>query len=232
MADYSKVLFSYKGAEPDFLPNRLRLPDNTTRYSYEITLEELDLLGYLGPIPLPDYNENQHLCWCCHNLCYDVEEGPDPCKKISVEDNNTAKAILLSRIKNSYDSIDESNIFTQEFKEKYGVYKGKLLDLYFKKEPETLDVSDIPEQPTIHCMYEKDRVEYLSAIASGQIDLYKRQYEEYGVVLNIDSRLVDWLPLPGSDWVKGSGLLYDSTSINAIASGVIGPLTFGRHCFE
>lgn len=224
MADYSKTFFSYKGDPPTYLPERLRLPDGFTRYSYSITLEEVNSLGYLGPIELPEYGPDEHLVWHSETLSYEVKRGICPNTKVCPPDNNEARAILMSRILTSQDSFDPDNVYTKEYKKEYGVYKGKLLDLYFKRDLDKLSVSDIPPLPMIHNGVLAEEIKYKQTIASGFIDQYKLEYETYGVIPNIDPRLVDWLPLPGEDWVRGSGLLIDPVSKY--------PVVFGRHCFS
>jgi hypothetical protein len=224
MADYSKTLFSYQGKAPTYLPERLRLPDGFTRYSYSTTLEEINSLGYFGPIELPEHGPDEHVVWCSETLSYKVKRGVCPDTIICPPDNNEARALLMSRILNSEDSFDPNNVHTEEYQKEYGLYKGKLLDLYFKHNLNELSVSDIPPLPMIHNGLIAEETKFKQMVASGVIDQYRLEYETYGVIPNIDPCLVDWLPLPGEDWVRGSGLLIDPVSKY--------PVVFGRHCFS
>jgi hypothetical protein len=59
------MLYSYKGQEPTSLPFRVRLDDGSTRTSLnELSPEELEVLGYDGPIVKPEFDENtQRIEW-------------------------------------------------------------------------------------------------------------------------------------------------------------------------
>jgi hypothetical protein len=59
------MLYSYKGQEPKTLPFRVRLDDGSTRTSLnELTSEELESLGFVGPIVKPEFDEDtQKIEW-------------------------------------------------------------------------------------------------------------------------------------------------------------------------
>jgi hypothetical protein len=225
MADYTNTLFSYKGQIPTYLPDRLRLKNGLTRYSYSISIEELNSLGYFGPIEVPNYPENTHLEWSTNNFCYVIVSG---CNSDEVcvcpRENQKAYADLIERIQMCPSSFDPDNIYTEEYKKEMGVYKGKLLDLYFKNDLSQLKPCDIPPFPQIHGGLKAQEDDQKQILASGIIPSYKYYYEKYGVIPSIHESLVGWLPLPGDDWVKGSGLLFDSDTQT--------PIIFGRHCFS
>jgi len=58
-------LYSYKNQEPTALPFRIRLDDGSTRTSLnELSVEELQDLGFIGPITKPEFDENtQRIEW-------------------------------------------------------------------------------------------------------------------------------------------------------------------------
>ena len=58
-------LYSYKEQEPKILPFRQFLDDGTTKTSLnELSKEELEELGFFGPITKPSYNKNtQKIVW-------------------------------------------------------------------------------------------------------------------------------------------------------------------------
>lgn len=68
MADFRGQFFSYKKQEPEVLPERLRLNDKTTRYAYSVTIEELNSIGYEGPITVPSFGTDQYLVWDAETL--------------------------------------------------------------------------------------------------------------------------------------------------------------------
>lgn len=59
------VIYSYKNQEPAILPFRIRLDDGSTRTSLnELSVEELETFGYVGPIAKPEFDENtQRIEW-------------------------------------------------------------------------------------------------------------------------------------------------------------------------
>lgn len=59
------MLYSYKGQEPTSLPFRVRLDDGSTRTSLnELSPEELEVLGFVGPIVKPEFNgDTQRIEW-------------------------------------------------------------------------------------------------------------------------------------------------------------------------
>jgi hypothetical protein len=58
-------IYSYKNQEPATLPFRIRLDDGSTRTSLnELSAEELEPLGYVGPIVKPEFDVNtQRIEW-------------------------------------------------------------------------------------------------------------------------------------------------------------------------
>ena len=62
MADFRGQFFSFKKQEPEPLPERIRLKDKTTRYAYSVTIEELNSIGYEGPV-VPSFTTDQYLVW-------------------------------------------------------------------------------------------------------------------------------------------------------------------------
>ena len=58
-------LYSYRGEEPSTLPYRVRLDDGSTRTSLDkLSVEELESIGFVGPIVKPEFDENiQRLEW-------------------------------------------------------------------------------------------------------------------------------------------------------------------------
>lgn len=79
-------LYSYKFQEPDELPYRIRLDDNSTRTSLsELTVEELQSLGFEGPIVKPEFDEEtQKLQW--NGTSYDIVDlNEEELKSIEID---------------------------------------------------------------------------------------------------------------------------------------------------
>lgn len=53
------ILYSFRGQEPTELPSRIRLDDGSTRTSLgELSLSELENIGFIGPITKPTIDSN------------------------------------------------------------------------------------------------------------------------------------------------------------------------------
>lgn len=234
MADFRGQFFSYKKQEPEVLPERIRLNDRTTRYAYSVTIEELNSIGYEGPITVPSFGTDQYLVWSPETLTYSVADGIDPVKGRHVEchENAKARALLNSRINNSISSSNEDGIYTDTYIKEYSVYKGKLLDLYFKRDCCELTCEDIPSPPKSPRALQAEYDRYLHTLASGAIQTYKEQYEGFGVIPDIHPELVDFLPLPEPDWVRGSGLLDVEVVLSNASGQLLTKPHFGRNCFS
>ena len=78
MADPT-ALYSYKGAVPTTLPNRIRLSDGTVRTDISSFSDgEITDAGYTGPYVIPGYDqEYQNLSWNSKTLSYVVEDLSD-----------------------------------------------------------------------------------------------------------------------------------------------------------
>jgi hypothetical protein len=59
------ALYSYKNQEPSILPSRVRLDNGSTRTSLnKLNVEELESLGFMGPITKPEFDEDtQKIEW-------------------------------------------------------------------------------------------------------------------------------------------------------------------------
>lgn len=70
------MLYSYQGAEPQELPERIKFPDGRTHYLAEgaLTTEELEAAGWLGPITRPPFQQGtEKLVWDVDALSYQVQ---------------------------------------------------------------------------------------------------------------------------------------------------------------
>lgn len=90
------ALYSYKNQEPAPLPERVRLENNTTRTSLgELSSEELQSLGFVGPISKPECNPSyQKIVW--DGSSYQV---------VSLTSEDASEAELLERTE-KFNSID------------------------------------------------------------------------------------------------------------------------------
>lgn len=68
------MLYSYQAQEPKLLPNRIRLPDRSTRTSLnELSPSELLSLGFTGPYTKPSYDSSiEKVIWSSKDLQYQI----------------------------------------------------------------------------------------------------------------------------------------------------------------
>lgn len=209
MPDFSTELFSIENQEPTLLPTRFRLCNNLTRYSYDVTLEELNTLGYIGPIELPEHADNEHLEWDSCGCCYNVVSGVCLDKKVCPKENKKARDILNDRILEVKTTDTLLLYMTDEYVKEYSIYKGKLLDLICKRELDFITCQDIPPIPLIHGGVKKEYEEDKKRKEEEKIAGYREQYERYGFI--VDSLLDDYFVYePHSDWIPGNETLPES----------------------
>ena len=202
MPDFSTELFSIENQEPTLLPTRFRLCNNLTRYSYDVTLEELNTLGYIGPIELPEHADNEHLEWDLCGCCYTVVSGVCLNKKVCPKENKKARDILSDRILEVKTTDMLLLHMTDDYIKEYSIYKGKLLDLICKRDLDSITCQDIPLIPLIYGGVKKECEAKEKKQREGIIAEYKKQYERYGFIL--DNLLDDSLMYePHSDWIPG-----------------------------
>jgi len=71
--DFSTAYFSLNGSEPALLPRRLRVGPGSTRYVNDVSIEELNALGYIGPVDKKPDIPSEALfdyCWISDTLSY------------------------------------------------------------------------------------------------------------------------------------------------------------------
>lgn len=97
MSNFSCCYFSFNREVPTFLPKRLRLPDKSTRSSADITLEEVQSFGYLGPIEVPTYDEKtQYLLWDTDNIEFKVQEKTE--ENLAIIEDQKTRTFIQDRI--------------------------------------------------------------------------------------------------------------------------------------
>jgi len=215
MPDFSTELFSIESQEPTLLPTRFRLCNNLTRYSYDVTLEELNTLGYIGPIELPEHADNEHLEWDSCGCCYIVVSGACLNKKVCLKENKKARDILNDRILEAKTTDTLLSYMTDEYVKEYSIYKSKLLDLICKRELDSITCQDIPPIPLIHGGVKKEYEEDRKLKEKENVARYKKEYECYGLIL--ESLFDDYFVYePHSDWIPGKETIPESLYESAI----------------
>lgn len=197
MTDYSDKYFSLNGAFPDFLPGRIRLVDGSTRTPKSITLEQLNDLGYQGPIESPDYDKNtQNLVWDSENVRFHAVN------KTKTLDNFTASnedRITRKNIKNIIKTLLEIDLteYTALYKQEQDAYIVKLNKLLDSKQlltPSDLPLFDCTPFPLkVDCC---KKVEFYTSTPYAKI-----LYEKLGIILGFTN--------PGFPFVEPSGWTKD-----------------------
>lgn len=93
--NYCGELFSLNGAAPRYLPAIVRLENGQTRNVKLISLDELNSLGYYGPISVPSYDdETQYLEWDSHSYSFTVRSRVSPFRIFQIDDEEDYKVRL------------------------------------------------------------------------------------------------------------------------------------------
>jgi hypothetical protein len=177
MADLSKALFSLNGEYPKLLPGRFRLPSGVTRYSCDVTLEEVTLCGYQGPVKTPEFDSQvEKLIWDSSSLTFSVG-------KLSPEDIKIAKdRKYRSLLEGELASIDSNyrEKLTEQGQYKYDAYYGKILNLV--SSDDLLDESSVPTKTFSALDTIEGRQEALDTFVDDFfITKMRFNYEYYGV---------------------------------------------------
>jgi hypothetical protein len=196
MADYSSSYFSLNGASPDFLPKRIRLADKTTRYSNDITLEEIFSIGYAGPIEVPEYNkETECIIWDSNNLKFIIKQVTQEQLDIA-EDKKVRDDIkkLISDITKKFEKKVTSSYVIEA--NKYIAVLSSLLE-----RSTLLSSKDIPEFIFNDFIYIEDSQVAINSWLAGSsaITNYKLWYETFGFIPNFPPEFVDYFTVP-SGW--------------------------------
>lgn len=194
--DYSTELFSLNGNEPSFLPLRLRLANGDTRYSYSISLEELNELGYQGPINKPSCTNQETIYWCCDSLCY--------IKRLKNEDEKLADEYFFAKQTVKEILTTEENILkdvnlTAVGRSAYLDYFGRLKNIYYSEIP--FGYKDIPQlNLPWNYSYATEKYVYDKTVQENY-DYWKYCFENLGVnIPSLDPVGTETFVIP-SGWV-------------------------------
>lgn len=198
MSHYSDDQFSLEGAYPDFLPARIRLPDNTTVSPEYVTLEQLNELGYVGPISIPVINpQTQYLVWHSDTYTFEIKTktGPD------IELDQAVRNYLNDTI--SFYEQQNIDPFTFTYiteKKKYILQLQKLVAssrvLTFADVP-----SFIPSYPQTLAQAQETCDNWIkngAALSSG-VPYGKFYYEKLGFVVGLEEKFRPYF-VPPSGW--------------------------------
>lgn len=179
MANYSNSLFSSEGSEPSLLPSRLRLPSGQTRYSTDITLDELNELGFTGPFVRPSVPNTQKLVWIAAELEWDIIEKTE--LELAQEKNNIVRDSIAFILSTAVDVNDPA--LSDDALKIYSEYYAKLNSLL--NSTNLLTDADVPtlELPQIIYKAELERIkeEEVQKMLTQNLDNWKYMYEVYGI---------------------------------------------------
>jgi hypothetical protein len=205
--DWSNFLFSAQGAYPNFLPDRFRLPDNLTRYSISVTLEDIHKAGYIGPIDIPVIKETEEtLLWDSVACCYKVIPMAD--EKIKAHENQVIN--LKTQAEYLLATKDNTNKFISVYPH-INMFNSASYNEFYCKLKEIVDTTylydDLPEFPALQLMDEQTEKELLKEYAivlDSQISLWEDIYTKYGVDESKNYLCASGIFNIPDTWVKGS----------------------------
>lgn len=205
--DFSNSKFSFGGETPDFLPNRLRLPSGDTRYSYDISIEEVESCGYSGPYEVPFAEFNQIVEWDKDNLKYVVRPKTEFELKSYTDHLDALQYIELALLEEST-FLEDFNLLTEKYIEFKLDYFKKLKELKASNNPLTIqlvkdcEINLLNSQPTRIYKTKQEFQEACNQYFTLERDRHKREYETYGLV-PVDPLFKDYFTVDSS-WVLGS----------------------------
>lgn len=170
MDNYTNKLFTIDGASPSYLPNRLRLPSGDTRYTNNITLEEIKACGYDGPIEIPSFNESECVRWCSDTKQFLIEQI-DPAFY-----SNQTDFICRLELKEIIANRDASlrSKLVPDAQIKYDIYYAQVLNLLLSSDLITQD--KIPTLSLNFLDYEAERAAYVKNQIFNEKSLRRMQY--------------------------------------------------------
>jgi hypothetical protein len=200
--DFSSAKFSLNRQVPNYLPARLRLPDKSTRYSYNVTLEEIHLCGYVGPIADPVVTEFEKAEWDPDSCSYVIKPKEESDIGEHTVDVNT-RSVLLELLTTFDEFKDNSKSYTDRyFRAMFDYYEG-IQNLL--KSSKRLTNSDIPQEPSppMFYMYQSEEDKAYNTWYETSRDSLKSDYETYGVVFGVLDQFRHRFKVE-STWVLGS----------------------------
>ena len=204
--DARSDLFSHNGRPPEFLPEKIRLPNGLTRYPCSITQEELESCGYVGPILIPYCSEDEYLEWDSqtNTLCVCPKSSQMFCCDEDFEVRRELKSVLSSN------DIPYRESLTLEGRNKYDLFYGQIQNLLASDC--LLTFNDIPTLEISCFEFEETRQDYVSS--SGYLDTsnWREEYEVNGILVPKEIAAIDGYEndvmydflnnfIPPSDWV-------------------------------
>lgn len=193
--NFSTKLFSYRGQAPDFLPDRLRLPDGQTRRPSCITLEEIGLCGYTGPLEIPETDDQHVVIWDSENFKFSLKQIENVYENdLLLIDRAVRK--LLESLKINLKTVENSS---PEYIHRFYLYLGSIERALSSNN--LLNYTDIPEPINCYFCSEDDKQEsfYRWAYIENNIEVVKYVYETKGI-LDLPIAYSGCLVVP-DDWV-------------------------------
>ena len=213
--NYSDCLFSYNNQVPTHLPSKLYLPDGSVRRSSYISIEELNSLGYKGPVSVPECCPTRKITWDCALGDYVVCPKTD--EDIAAANDKFIRAYLQQTLLTSSGIYSDTDL-TPEGVKAYENFYGNIYYVLHSKN--IITEADIPKlELPWNYSYSHMKGLYDTKVNSS-FKFWKLTYELCGV--DESKCFVEtsgFFDIP-SDWVLGSGEPYP---LNVCPSG---------HCYD
>ena len=218
-SNWSASLFYKEDADPSFLPYRFKLPDGSSRYASDCSLEDIHLAGFKGPAPQPPIPSEDTLeaSWDSNSESWIFT----PKQNISAElESKLCLADIKQRLK--YCMPDGPLDGPEEYKEGVYKYRGHLFTLLHECEEHgrLLTYGDLALEPPDVSIPTWDSVK------QRQINYFETEkhrlrsiYESQGAIPSPSNVLVSGFWEVNSvpdDWVLGFGPIAAYTLQNNI----------------
>lgn len=200
MADLSGTLFIGPDIPfPTYPPYRFRLSDGSTRYSYSCEIEELNSVGYQGPLFIPEIKSGETTVWSPERLQYEVK----PIDFAELDRVNVDKTIRLNVqhiLEGKTEFIKVKSVYLDSYVESMIRYYFNLEVLLESKE--LLTFTDVPHFPPGPAVFEDVQIKYDIYYGHESAEL-KKMYEKYGVIFTMPLEFRSLFKVD-STWTLGS----------------------------
>ena len=197
MADYTNKFFLAQGAaEPEFLPQKIILPDGKSRYVYSITLEEIESCGYEGPFDVPPYDIKTHKSvWNSASKSFEISElsADDIKKQIEYKVRGQLREIISTE-----NTILSDTTLTTAARNAYYKYFGECQAVL--NSTNSIGWEDVPKLKLPNYTTSDQELEAYNTLVTNNLTNWQNYYETAGSRLwHLHEETKDSFTIP-SDW--------------------------------
>lgn len=201
--DWAGVLFSYRGAYPEPLPERFYIAPGEVRRRYCVSLEDIHQSGFIGPIDPPVAQEGQIIKWDTQNLVFVIENPPSASDiyNVNLQKIKEEAGQLLAAAPEEIPYVSAFPYVNAENLNSINQYKAQLNEIINKEyfEPE------LPEIPALNLILNSEELNLLAeyeTTVKDNISKWKEIYELFGEDESLRYPVASGVFVIPPDWVR------------------------------